>query len=134
MVNNDLWTYREDIWVVTPATGTDTATRSTMATGDLAGYSVEARDGSIGKIDEATSETNRAYLVVDTGPWIFGRKVMVPAGTIERIDRDNQTVHLNLTKAQIKDSPEFDPTGANDDEYHSRLDDYYRRAGWTRAA
>ena len=41
---------------------------------DLSGYSVEATDGGIGKIDEATYETSRSYLVVDTGPWIFGKK------------------------------------------------------------
>jgi len=121
------------IWIVTPAMGTDTTTRSTMETTDLAGFKVEARDGSIGKIDDATNDVDRSFLVVDTGPWIFGRKVMIPAGTIERIDLDNRMVHLNLTKDQIKDSPEFDPARI-DDEYRTRLDEYYRRTGWTRAA
>jgi hypothetical protein len=141
MNDNDLWTYREDIWVVTPATGetnenlrtSNTRTGVGMTT-DLPGYTVEARDGSIGKIDDATNETNRACLVVDTGPWIFGRKVMIPAGTIERIDRDNDRVFVNLTKDQIKNSPEFDPNRLHDDEYRTQLGDYYTRSGWTRAA
>ena len=47
---------------------------------DLTGFSVEALDGSIGKIDEASNEVGASYLVVDTGPWIFGKKVMLPAG------------------------------------------------------
>ena len=47
---------------------------------DLSGYHVEALDGSIGKIDEATYEVGKSFIIVDTGPWIFGRKVMLPAG------------------------------------------------------
>ena len=122
-MNTDLWTYREGI-VFSGPTGTI----------DLAGYGVEARDGSIGKIDEATNETGRSCVVVDTGPWIFGRKVMIPAGAVERVDRDGRQVFVNLTKDQIKDSPEFGRDLLDDDEYRTRLGDYYTRTGWTRAA
>ena len=38
---------------------------------------MEATDGSIGKVDEATSEGGSSYIVVDTGPWIFGKKVQL---------------------------------------------------------
>jgi hypothetical protein len=123
MMNTDLWTYREGVW--------GTGTTGTTA---LTGYKIEARDGSIGRIDEATNETGRSCLVVDTGPWIFGRKVMIPAGTIERVDHDGRKVFVCLTKDQIKDSPEFDDALMNDDEYRARLGDYYIRTGWTRAA
>ena len=137
MNDNDLWTYRQDIWVAVPTTDTEQSTRSDLGlemTRDLPGFDVEARDGSIGKIDEATNETSRSCVVVDTGPWIFGRKVMIPAGTIERIDRDEKKVFVNLTKDQIKNSPEFDPDRLDDDEYRTRLGEYYTRSGWTRAA
>ena len=123
MMNTDLWTYREGVW--------GTGTTGTTA---LTGYKIEARDGSIGRIDQATNETERSCLVVDTGPWIFGRKVMIPAGTIERVDHDGRKVFVSLTKDQIKDSPEFDDALMNDDEYRARLGDYYIRTGWTRAA
>ena len=53
---------------------------------DLVGYDVEATDGSIGKIDESTNDVGASYLVVDTGFWIFGKKRMIPAGVVERID------------------------------------------------
>ncbi len=43
---------------------------------DLAGYDVEATDGSIGSIDEST--TIRDHLIVDTGFWIFGKKRSCP--------------------------------------------------------
>ena len=33
---------------------------------DLSGYHVEALDGSIGKIDEATYEVGKSFIIVDT--------------------------------------------------------------------
>src|SRR4029453_79379 len=68
----DLWTYRD-----AGTLGTDVGRG-----GDLTGFSVEATDGGIGKIDEATYDTSQSYIVVDTGPWIFAKKVMLPAGVI----------------------------------------------------
>jgi hypothetical protein len=93
---------------------------------DLTGFKVEGTDGSVGKIDEATYETGGSYLVVDTGPWILGRKVMLPAGVVQRIDPDEEKVHVDLTKDEIKSSPEFDPdTQRDDSEYRNRLGEYY---------
>lgn len=92
---------------------------------DLTGFSVEATDGSIGKVDEATYETSRSYIVVDTGPWIFGKKVLLPAGVVERIDLDSETVFVNRMKDEIKDSPEFDEATYRDEAYRTRVGDYY---------
>ena len=93
---------------------------------DLTGYKVEGTDGSVGKVDEATYEAGGSYLVVDTGPWILGRKVMLPAGVVERIDSDEAQIYVDLTKDQIKNSPEFDPDQQRDDSaYRTRLAEYY---------
>ncbi len=46
-----------------------------------------------------------SYLVVDTGPWIFGKKVLLPASVIQRIDLDDKKVYVRLTKDQIKAAP-----------------------------
>jgi PRC-barrel domain protein len=115
-MNTELWTYRESI-MLSPAV-------------DLVGFHVEARDGSIGKIDETSNETGRAFLVVDTGPWIFGRKVLIPAGAVDRVDVDDRKVFVSLTKDQIKDSPEFESTRGYDEEYRNSLGTYYERSGW----
>jgi hypothetical protein len=92
---------------------------------DLTGFSVEATDGGIGKVDEATYETSRSYIVVDTGPWIFGKKVFLPAGVVQRIDLDSETVFVNRTKDEIKNAPEFDEMNYHDDAYRSQVGDYY---------
>ena len=98
------------------------------ATTDITGYKVEAVDGSIGKIDRATSETSGSYVVVDTGPWIFGRKVLLPAGVIARIDPKDEKVYINRTKDQIKNAPEFDDNRF-DQRYRNELDVYYGPGG-----
>ena len=113
MATTDIWTYREQTWGTT----------------NLVGYSVEATDGGIGKVDEATNEVGGSYIVVDTGPWIFGKKVMLPAGVIDRIDADAETIFVNLTKDQIKNAPEFDEARYQDESYRSELGGYYGRGG-----
>ena len=115
----DIWTFE-----IQPAAGEARPT----ATPDLTDFKVEATDGKIGKVDEATHEAGGSYLIVDTGPWIFGKKVMLPAGVVQRIDPESKTVFVNLTKDQIKGAPEFDEeTGREDKDYRRRLGDYYSK-------
>lgn len=93
---------------------------------DLTGYSIAAVDGDIGHVDQATNELlGASYLVVDTGPWIFGRKVLLPAGVVERIDTAEKKIYVDRTKDQIKDAPEFDDTVSDDLAYRERLGSYY---------
>jgi hypothetical protein len=113
MTTMDIWTYREQTWTTT----------------DLTGYGVEAVDGGIGKIDEASNEVGSSYLVVDTGPWIFGKKVMLPAGVIMRVDDNDEKVFVNRTKDQIKNAPEFDDSMIRDEGYRGRLGSYYGPGG-----
>ncbi|MDY0910167.1 PRC-barrel domain containing protein [Microbacterium sp. CFBP9034] len=109
----DAWNYRQS------------ATRS-AGSGSMVGYHVHATDGDIGKVDEASDEVGTSRIVVDTGPWIFGRKVVLPAGTIDRVDDADRTVYVDLTKEQIKDSPEWDESTTYDDAgYRERLGNYY---------
>jgi hypothetical protein len=109
----DIWTYREQSWT----------------TDQLTGYGVEAVDGGIGKIDEASNDVGAAYLVVDTGPWIFGKKVMLPAGLVSRVDHDDEKVFVNRTKEQIKNAPEFDADSYRDTGYRTQLGSYYDSGG-----
>ncbi|HLT60950.1 MAG TPA: PRC-barrel domain containing protein [Microlunatus sp.] len=90
---------------------------------DLVDFKVQATDGSIGKVDEATTSVDASEIVVDTGPWIFGRRVILPAGTIDRIDWDAEEIHVDLSKEQIKDSPEL-PESV-DQDYRTTLGGYY---------
>ena len=92
---------------------------------DLVGFKVEATDGHIGSIDQASYDVGSAHLVVDTGPWIFGRKVLLPAGTVQTVDHDEKKVYVDRTKEQIKSSPEYDKDTFETPEYREQVGDYY---------
>jgi hypothetical protein len=109
----DLWTY----------------TVTSISQRNLSGFSVEALDGSIGKVDEATNDIGESFIVVDTGPWIFGKKVMLPAGVVRDVDLDTETVFVNRTKDQIKNAPEFDEDTYRDSAYRDQLGGYYGPGG-----
>ncbi len=94
---------------------------------DLTGFKVEATDGDIGKVDEATNEVGGSFIIVDTGPWIFGKKVMIPAGLVQDIDPDAETIFVNRTKDEIKNAPEFDEQRYHDQAYRDELGGYYGR-------
>jgi len=112
-MSTDLWTYRD----------------TTIGSTNLADFKVEAIDGSIGKIDESTNEVGASYVVIDTGPWIFGKKVMLPAGVVDRVDSAEETVFVNRTKDEIKDAPEFDESRYRDETYREELGGYYGPGG-----
>ncbi len=112
-----------EIWSFTVESGVDPTAQT-----DLTGFKVEALDGSIGKIDEATYETGSSQIVVDTGPWILGKKVVLPAGVIQRVDPNDEVVFVERTKEQIKDSPKFgDDTTAQADR--EAIGTYYSPGG-----
>ena len=109
MSSSQIWTYRD----------------ATITQRNLAGLSVEAIDGKIGKIDQASHDVGSSHIVADTGPWIFGKKVLLPAGVINNIDTEGRTVYVDRTKEQIKDAPEYDPETAADPAYFDRVGKYY---------
>jgi hypothetical protein len=92
---------------------------------DLTGFKVEARDDDIGKVGEATHETGGSFIVVDTGPWIFGKKVMLPAGVIRDVDLDAETVFVDLIQDEIKNAPELDEETYREQSYRNELGEYY---------
>jgi hypothetical protein len=107
----DAWNYREEAEVGDGA--------------DLVGYQIEAIDGHIGKVDETSTLVAENYLVVDTGPWIFGKKVLLPAGTVNRVDTLDQKVYVDRTKEQIKNAPELAAETYGSPEYRDKVGGYY---------
>ena len=107
------WTYRDPSWQDV----------------DLTDFKIEATDGEIGKIDEATYDVGSAFVVVDTGPWILGRKVLIPAGVVSAIDLENRVVLVDRTKEHIKNAPELDDNMLNSPQYRERIGMYYGEEG-----
>jgi hypothetical protein len=113
----DIWTYR------------DATLGSSIAPADVVGYDVEAIDGSIGKVDDDTLDVGGGLIIVDTGPWIFGKKVMLPAGVIRDVDHDEEKVFVHRTKDEIKNAPELDESLVQDETYRGEVGSYYGEGG-----
>jgi hypothetical protein len=94
---------------------------------DLADFKVEATDGSVGRVLEATYEAGESYLVVDTGGTILSKRVVLPAAVVERVDRDGSTVYVDRSKDEIKGAPEFDEERYTTAGYRDELSRYYGR-------
>ncbi len=77
----------------------------------LTGFTIGATDGEIGTVkdiyfDDATWKVR--YLVVETGNWLFGRKILLSPVAVQSIGWDSKTIRVNLTTDQVKHSPDID--------------------------
>jgi hypothetical protein len=100
---------------------------------DTTGYRLAATDGEIGRVDDFIIDDENwfiRYLVVDTGHWLSGRKVLLAPEWIESINWDDHHVYVNLPKAEIANSPEYDPSQPISRDYETRVFENYRRPGY----
>ena len=78
---------------------------------DLLGYDIQATDGEIGSVEDFLFD-DRAwtirYLVIDTGPWLFGREVLISPQSIGKPSWEGGVLPVNLTQEQVENSPEVD--------------------------
>ena len=106
-----------DLWSFSSSVGNDRA--------NLEGMKVQAIDGNVGKVDKVIDTPQGQALIVDTGPLVFGRKVLLPAGVISGIDVDDEHVKVDRTKDEIKDAPELDEKLLHDSAYQESLTRHY---------
>lgn len=96
---------------------------------DIKGYDVYAEtDEKIGSVDNVlVDESGRfRYFVIDTGLWIFGKKVLLPVGRA-RTDYDRHRVYATgMTKEQAENLPEYKENTTVDYDYEERVRNVYR--------
>ena len=107
---SDLWSFRDDV-------GADRA--------DLDGMTVEAVDGSVGSVQDVIDDIDGAYLLIDTGPPILGKTVLLPAGLVKSIDVDNESLAVDRTKDEIKGAPDSDAGLGKDPDYRAAIARHY---------
>ncbi|MFB8246872.1 PRC-barrel domain containing protein [Streptomyces sp. NPDC001046] len=95
---------------------------------DLTGFAVAATDGTIGHVDREDAPHGMRHLVVDTGVWVFGRSVLVPAGVVTGIDTEARKITLACSRADAKAAPRFETDSeTRDPRYLTAVGDYYHR-------
>lgn len=81
--------------------------RSTL---HIHGFTLHATDGDIGTVDDMLFDDiawTIRYLVVKTGNWLNERQVLLTPISFKDIDWENRHVTVNLTRQQVKDSPDI---------------------------
>jgi hypothetical protein len=105
--------------------------RSTQA---VSGYHIQAADGGIGHVEDFIIDDETwaiRYLIVGTLNWWPGKKVLVSPQWIERVSWGESKVFVNLSRAIIRQSPEYTEEFLLTRDYETELHRHYkRRAYW----
>jgi uncharacterized protein YrrD len=76
----------------------------------LKGFEIQASDGSLGTVSDLLFDDSTwkvRWIVVDTGRWLTGRKVLIHPSAVVSAEYAARELKVALTKAQVKDSPEI---------------------------
>lgn len=78
---------------------------------DMKKFEILATDGPIGSLDDVYFDDERwaiRYVVVDTGRWLPGRRVLISPLSVNRTEWNEQRLVLSISRNQVKDSPGID--------------------------
>ncbi len=92
------------------------------------GYKVLATDGDIGQVHDFYFHDDTwiiRYLIVDTGHWLPGRKVLVPPGVLGKPNWAGLSFPVNLTREQVQKSPDIDTAKPVSRQQEVDLHDHY---------
>ena len=95
------------------------------------GYAIAASDGRLGTVSDFLFDDASwlvRWLVVDTGKWLSGRKVLLPPSVLGHLDPKGQEFSVRLTMQQVKDSPDIDTDRPVSRQMETNIYDYY---GWS---
>ena len=96
----------------------------------LQGYAVLAQDGDIGKVHDFYFQDDTwavRYVVVDTGHWLPGRKVLLTRHALSAVDWEEHSLSVVLSREQVKNSPNIDTAKPVSRQHEVELHSYY---GW----
>lgn len=98
------------------------------STDKVKGYTIKAADGEVGEIADFIIDDDAweiKFLVVDTGNWFTGKKVLLSPGWIKEIDWINSSIVVKASVDAIKNSPEYDHGKPLSELYETELNEYY---------
>lgn len=99
------------------------------STAEVSGYTIQANDGAVGHAEDFVFDGfwRIRYVVVDTGNWLPGRKVLISPGWVEGVNWVGSSVQVNLTQDSVESSPTFDPDQPISSDYAAQLDEHYKQ-------
>ena len=107
--------------------------RHLRSTHEVTGYHLQADDGEIGHVEDFIIDDETwaiRYLIVGTKNWWPGKKVLVSPQWIERVSWSESKVFINLSRGDIKQSPEYTEASLLTRDYETGLHRHYNRQGY----
>jgi hypothetical protein len=95
---------------------------------DLRGYSLRASDGVIGRVEDFyfdDEDWGIRYLVVNTGSWLSGRKVLISPIAVGHAGWMAKRLPVALTRAQVEGSPDIDTRKPVSRQHEAEYFKYY---------
>jgi uncharacterized protein YrrD len=95
----------------------------------LRGDDIAAKDGTLGDVHDVFFDDHSwkvRYLVIDTGNWLPGRRVLIAPQAVRRIEDDSDKVAVALTKDEIKNSPSIHSDEPVSRQHEIALADHFR--------
>ncbi len=92
-------------------------------------YEIRATDGDLGKVDEFYFDDETwtiRYIIAETGNWLEGRKVLISPVAFGKPDPESRTISVNLTRSQVKNSPDIDTQKPVFRQHEAQLNEYYQ--------
>src|ERR1019366_2245672 len=99
-----------------------------LNTKKLHGHKLAALDGEIGHVKDCYFDDQSwavRYLVVDTGTWLPGRQVLLSPHSFGRFDKAAKTLHINLTRKAIENSPAIEEHRPVSRQFEKNYYEYY---------
>ena len=96
---------------------------------ELRRYDVAASDGSVGEVHDLFFDDQAwqvRYIVVDTGTWLVGRRVLVSPQAVGTVDGAERNVTVGLTKQEIREGPGVDAAAPVSRQNEIALADHFR--------
>lgn len=103
---------------------------------DFVGYDLYAATDKVGSVEDLLVDDagKIRYLIINTGAWIFGKKVLLPIGRA-RIDYSGHRVAVDgLTRAQVEALPAYDGNMPVDYQHEEQVRGVYRPAATSAAS
>src|SRR5919201_1053478 len=104
--------------------------REKAVSDDIVGYAVEDLQGTIGEVEGTTEELAPSFISIDTVSALPGKRVILPAAVIERIDHGARKIYVDRRHKEIRNAPQsLNYETDTDDGYLVELRRYYGPAG-----
>ena len=94
----------------------------------LKGFTIGATDGEVGGVNDLYFDDERwviRYLIVDTGDWLPGRKVLISPHAVRTTQWELRRVDVALTRQQVKGSPDIDTDKPVSRQHEAAYFSYY---------